>query len=165
MALFVVHKHDAHSLHYDFRIQVGRVLVSWAVPKGISPQKKVKHLAIPTPDHPYSYRRFEGVIPKGEYGAGPVMVWDIGTYKNIKKSGGTLVPMKKCLKDGTVEMWLEGKKLKGGYALIRTKLGSAQKRSWLMIKMDDEYANKAIKDKTKSALTGRTMKQIEQDAA
>src|SRR6516162_11010697 len=91
-AIFVVQKHDASHLHYDFRLEIDEVLVSWAVPKGI-PTKKEKHLAIMTEDHPMDYARFEGTIPQGEYGGGTVMVWDIGTFKNIKTKNGKLVPI------------------------------------------------------------------------
>ncbi len=158
---FVIHKHDATRLHYDFRLEIGGVLKSWAVPKGPSTNPKEKRLALATPDHALSYIGFEGVIPEGEYGAGTVMVWDIGTYKNIKKKDGKLVPLEKSYADGQIEVWLEGKKLKGGYALIKTKgLGE---NKWLLIKMRDEHADarrNPVKSQPKSALTDRTLKQI-----
>ena len=121
--IFVIQKHKASTLHYDFRLEVQGVLRSWAVPKGPSTNPKDKRLAVPTEDHPLEYADFEGVIPEGEYGAGTVLVWDTGTYRNLKKKEGEEVPMEKCLKQGQVEIWLEGRKLKGGYALIRTGRG------------------------------------------
>lgn len=156
--IFVIQEHAASHLHYDFRIQIGSVLKSWAVPKGITSQLGVKHLAVETEDHPLDYAQFEGVIPEGNYGAGTVMVWDIGTFTNIKTKDGKLVPLKECFKRGTIEIELDGKKLHGGYALIHTKLGDG--RQWLLLKMKDKYANRRIPNQTKSALTGRTMKQI-----
>jgi bifunctional non-homologous end joining protein LigD len=145
--IFVVQKHAASHLHYDFRFEYRGVLRSWAIPKGISSKLGIKHLAVPTEDHPRSYSQFEGVIPSGHYGAGVVMVWDIGTYKPLKISATR------------IELWLEGKKMKGGYALIQAKRKTGEK-FWLFLKMKDQYANKALKQVTKSALTGRTMKQI-----
>ncbi len=159
-SLFVVQKHAASHLHFDFRIQIGKVLKSWAIPKGISPNPAEKHLAIPTEDHPLAYAHFEGTIPEGNYGAGTVMVWDIGTYKNIKEKDGKIVPIKQCLNDGRVELWLEGTKMRGGYALIRTQLQAG--KQWLVLKMNDQHAARSgvFPHANKSALTGRTMKQI-----
>jgi len=156
--IFVVHEHSARSHHFDFRLEMDGVLKSWAVPKGITSVLGEKHLAIPTEDHPLSYARFEGVIPKGEYGAGTVMVWDKGTYKNLKEKDA--ISMGESLKKGRFELRLEGKKLRGGYALIRTKRRETGESFWLMLKMDDAYANKPIKNKDVSALTGRSMKEI-----
>src|SRR5438477_12454147 len=113
--IFVIQKHDATRLHYDFRIEAEGVLKSWAVPKGPSTNPQDKRLAMPTEDHPMSYGRFEGLIPEGNYGAGPVIVWDIGTYRNLSE-----VPIEEGLRNGRVKIWLNGKKLKGGYALART---------------------------------------------
>ncbi len=118
-SLFVIQKHVASHLHYDVRLSIGGVLVSWAVPKGPSTSPSVKRLAVRTDDHPMAYAQFEGVIPEGEYGAGTVMIWDIGSYKNIKRKDGKLVPLQQCLKDGKIEVWLDGARLQGGYALIR----------------------------------------------
>lgn len=153
--LFVIQKHAASHLHYDVRLEIDGVLVSWAVPKGIATDPAQKHLAVQTEDHPLEYAQFEGIIPQGEYGGGTVMVWDIGTYENMKKAS-----METCLKKGRIEIALNGKKLKGGYALIRTALGG-KKTNWLLVKMRDEYADTKIKNATKSALTGRTMKHIQ----
>lgn len=162
---FVIQKHAAHALHYDVRLEIDGVLVSWAVPKGPSLNPQIKRLAMRTDDHPMEYAKFEGIIPQGTYGAGTVMVWDIGTYRNIKTDDdGKLVPMTKCLKEGRIEVFLEGKKLEGGYALIKTHLKAGEQ--WLLIKMRDEYAsarrNPVNTEKT-SALTDRTMTEIRAD--
>ncbi len=162
--IFVIQKHAATRLHYDFRIEVEGVLKSWALPKGPSTNPRDKRLVIPTDDHPIEYAKFEGIIPEGSYGAGTVMVWDIGTYRNIKKRKGKLVLMKQCVKDGMIEIFLEGKKLYGAYALVLT--GKPDDQRWLLIKMRDEYADarrNPVSSQPKSALTGRTMKQIEKE--
>jgi bifunctional non-homologous end joining protein LigD len=156
--LFVIQKHAASHLHYDVRLEIDGVLVSWAVPKGPSNNPGVKRLAIQTEDHPMEYAHFEGVIPAGNYGAGTVMVWDKGTYKNLKKHNGKTVSMKQCLRNGQIEVFLRGKKVYGGYALIKTA------RGWLLIKMRDEFVKHATTIKsTVSAKTGRTMQQIKGD--
>jgi len=163
MPIFVVQKHAARSLHYDFRLSIGGVLVSWAVPKGPSTSTRVRRLAVRTDDHPMRYAKFEGVIPKGEYGAGTVMVWDKGTYRNIQKKAGKKVSMETALKKGKIEVWLKGEKLNGGYALIKTGRGN----QWLLIKMKDEHARargNPVNTQKKSVLTGRTMRQIAADA-
>ena len=155
--IFVIQKHSASHLHYDFRLEIDGVLVSWAVPKGPSLNPAVKRLAMPTEDHPMAYAHFEGTIPEGSYGAGTVMVWDIGTYYSIKEKDGQILTPAECLRRGTLEIFLEGTKLQGAYALIRTK------RGWLLIKMKDEYAHgrkNPVTTQTKSALTGRTMTEI-----
>ena len=159
--IFVIQAHDASHLHFDFRLEVDGVLKSWAIPKGPSTDSKNKRLAVFTTDHAIEYANFEGVIPEGEYGAGTVMVWDKGTYKNIKEKDGKIVSMDKCIKKGEIDIWLDGKKIKGGYALIKTKLGKGD--NWLLIKKNDDEVNccpDPIKDKIKSILTNRTLKQI-----
>jgi DNA ligase D-like protein (predicted 3'-phosphoesterase) len=161
---FVVQKHAASHLHYDFRLEIDSVLKSWAVPKGPSQNPHEKHLAVPTDDHPMEYANFEGVIPEGNYGAGTVMIWDKGTYKNIKEKDGKLVPMDECYKDGHIEMVLKGKKMHGAYALVRTHLAGGDQ--WLLIKMNDEYAStKPFAHDDTSVKTGRTLKQIADDGA
>lgn len=166
--IFVIHKHDASNLHYDFRIEVEGVLKSWAVPKGPSTDPREKRLAVPTEDHPLEYADFEGVIPQDEYGAGTVMVWDAGTYRNLKTEDdeGKKVSMAQTLEDGHDTIWLEGKKLKGGYALIRT--GKGKDERWLLVKMDDEEADarrNPVNTEPKSVLTGRTMAEIRNEAS
>jgi bifunctional non-homologous end joining protein LigD len=130
--IFVIHKHAASHLHYDFRLEVNGILKSWAIPKGISSNPKIKRLAIPTTDHAYEYAKFEGKIPKGEYGAGTVTIWDSGTYKNIRQKNGKIVPMQKCIEERHIEICLKSKKLNGNFALIRSK---GPKENWLIFKM------------------------------
>jgi DNA ligase D-like protein (predicted 3'-phosphoesterase) len=134
-SIFVVQKHSARSLHYDLRLEVDGVLKSWAVPKGPSTNPKDKRLAIQTEDHPLEYASFEGTIPVGEYGAGTVIVWDTGTFKNMSKKDGIDITLSRALENGHAAIWLEGKKLSGGYALTRTP------RGWLLVKMRDEKAD------------------------
>ncbi len=161
-SIFVVQKHDASNLHYDFRLEVKGVLKSWAVPKGPSTDPKEKRMAVPTEDHPLEYADFEGVIPEGEYGAGTVLVWDIGTYKNMRADKeNDKKSMEESLEQGKVEVWLEGKKIKGGYALIRT--GKGRNERWLLIKMKDEKADarrNPVSTKPNSAISGRTLDEI-----
>lgn len=141
--LFVIQKHDASKLHYDFRIEIEGVLKSWAIPKKPQKKKGAKNLAILTEDHPMDYANFEGEIPEGEYGAGTVKIWDKGTYKNLrtKKFGESRdAKMKTCYQQGKIEIWLDGDKLKGAYALVRTKYnkGTSKGKKWLFIKTDDK---------------------------
>jgi DNA ligase D-like protein (predicted 3'-phosphoesterase) len=161
--LFVIQKHDASNLHYDFRLEVDGVLKSWAVPKGPSTDPDQKRLAMPTEDHPLDYADFEGVIPEGEYGAGPVLVWDTGPYRNLraeKEDDGA--SMEESLQDGKVEVWLEGKKLTGGYVLIRT--GKGDETRWLLKKIDDDEADarrNPTSTEPKSVLSDRTLDEIQ----
>jgi DNA ligase D-like protein (predicted 3'-phosphoesterase) len=152
---FVVQKHAASRLHYDFRLEVAGVLKSWAVPKGPSYDPKQKRLAVPTEDHPLEYADFEGVIPAGGYGAGTVIVWDRGTYRNL-----STIPMAEALAEGHATFWLDGQKLKGGWALTRFRTGRDE--AWLLVKMADEYADPArdVTSDDRSALTGQTLAQV-----
>src|SRR5690242_2890911 len=121
---FVIQKHDASRLHYDFRLEMQGVLKSWAVPKGPSMDPSVKRLAMMVEDHPYDYKDFEGVIPKGNYGAGTVIVWDEGTYAPIDGSKGKKEQEKSLIKQlyaGSLKFFLKGKKVKGEFALVKTK--------------------------------------------
>lgn len=125
--IFVIQKHDASTLHYDFRLEVDGVLKSWAVPKGPSTDPRVRRLAVPTEEHPMEYADFEGVIPEGEYGGGVVMVWDCGTYRNLRaEKGEDGATMDEAIDGGKAEVWLEGRKLRGGYVLIRTGKSAAR---------------------------------------
>lgn len=161
--LFLVQAHDASNMHYDFRIEIEGVLESWAVPKGLSTDPREKRLAIPTEPHPVEYADFEGTIPEGEYGAGTVQVWDRGEYHNLKEDeAGEEVPMAECLKDGHITVWLEGKKVAGGYALTR----SGRKDNWLLVKMDDDEADarrNPVRTEKRSVASGRTINEIRND--
>ncbi len=134
--IFVVQKHDASRLHYDVRLQIGHVLKSWAVPKGPPAKIGEKRLAVQTEDHPLDYAKFKGEIPEGHYGAGTVEIWDSGTYYSIKKKLGKLLSPNQSFEEGQIEIYFKGKKLKGPYALIQTKL--ADGKDWLMIKMREK---------------------------
>ncbi|HXV80559.1 MAG TPA: DNA polymerase ligase N-terminal domain-containing protein [Candidatus Binatia bacterium] len=165
--IFVIQEHDASRLHYDFRVEIDGVLKSWAVPKGPSTDPREKRLAVQVEDHPLKYADFEGVIPEGHYGAGSVIVWDAGPYRNLKKDkDGKLVPMSKAMRSGKMEIWLGGKKVRGGYALIQSKLrGKAE--NWLLIKMKDEASDarrNPVKTQRKSVLTGRTLEETAKEA-
>jgi DNA ligase D-like protein (predicted 3'-phosphoesterase) len=122
-----VQKHDASHLHYDFRLKIGNVLKSWAVPKGPPTKLNEKRLAIPTEDHPLAYATFSGTIQEGNYGAGTVKIWDHGTYYSLKQES-----LEESYDNGRMEIWLEGKKLTGPYALIKTHLGD---NNWLLFKI------------------------------
>jgi DNA ligase D-like protein (predicted 3'-phosphoesterase) len=165
--IFVIQKHDASNLHYDFRLEIDGVLKSWAVPKGPSTDPSEKRLALPTEDHPLDYADFEGVIAEGEYGAGTVLVWDTGPYRNLraeKEDDG--LSMSAALEDGKLEVWLEGEKLQGGYAFIRT--GSGDDARWLLIKMDDDEADarrNPTSTEPKSVLSGQTLEEIREAVA
>ena len=136
---FVVQKHDASRLHYDFRLEIDGVLVSWAVPKGPSANPADRRLAVQTEDHPIGYIDFEGTIPQGEYGGGTVMVWDIGTYhaEGNEDDARDNSLMKKQLRDGNIKVVLEGKKLKGSWHCVMMK---GEDRQWLLMKGEDEHS-------------------------
>jgi DNA ligase D-like protein (predicted 3'-phosphoesterase) len=160
--VFVVQKHDASRLHYDFRLEVGGVLKSWAVPKGPSMNTRDKRLAVPTEDHPLDYRNFEGIIPEGQYGAGRVIVWDTGTFQNITERDGQPVPLDQAIENGQLAIWIEGKKLKGGFALTRIRDG--KKPVWLLVKKRDGYANASdpVTDQPASVLSGRRIEELDE---
>jgi DNA ligase D-like protein (predicted 3'-phosphoesterase) len=157
----VVQKHAAKKLHYDFRLEVEGVLKSWAVPKGPSLNPAEKRLAVPTEDHPLEYAHFEGVIPEGEYGAGTVLVWDIGTFRNLTEKKGKPVPLAEAVAHGHVKVWLQGKKLRGGFSLTRFKTGKDE--AWLLVKNQDEMADARrdpVAEEPDSALSGRSLEEI-----
>src|SRR5688572_712420 len=161
--MFVIQKHDATRLHYDFRLEMDGVLKSWAVPKGPSTDPKNKRLAMMVEDHPFDYRHFEGIIPKGEYGGGTVIVWDEGTYEPIEDIKGKKkqeAHLLQQLEAGSVKIKLHGKKLNGEYALVKTHgMGD---NGWLLIKHKDEFASvKDITKDDKSVLSGKTIATME----
>ncbi|KAA2224786.1 DNA polymerase ligase N-terminal domain-containing protein [Chryseobacterium sediminis] len=138
--IFVIQRHAASRLHYDFRLEMEGVLKSWAVPKGPSLDPKDKRLAMMVEDHPYDYKDFEGNIPEGNYGAGQVEVWDSGTYEPLEKNT-KLSHEKELLKElhaGSLKFILHGKKLKGEFALVKMK--NTDDNAWLLIKHKDEFA-------------------------
>lgn len=161
---FVVQKHDASHLHYDFRLEMEGVLKSWAVPKGPSLNPSDKRLAMMVEDHPFDYKDFEGIIPAGNYGAGTVIVWDEGTYEALGVTDGTKGGQEKALmkglRDGSLKFRLNGKKLRGEFALVRTR--GRGENSWLLIKHRDKYASEIpITDKDKSVVSQKNLEQIQ----
>jgi DNA ligase D-like protein (predicted 3'-phosphoesterase) len=158
-----VQKHLARTEHYDFRLEVDGVLKSWAVPKGPSTDPRERRLAIRVEDHPLEYADFEGVIPEGQYGAGAVIVWDRGTYRNRTKRDGAEVPIERALEDGHVVVELHGQKLRGGYALTRTGTDRRGLERWLLVKKRDAEADAAqdiLSARPESVLSGRTVEQV-----
>ena len=163
--LFVIHKHDARNLHYDLRLEIDGVLKSWAVPKGPSTDPRDKRLAVQTEDHPLDYADFEGVIPEHQYGGGTVLVWDVGSFRNLKvdDDGNETKSLSDCWHQGHLTVWLEGQKLTGGYALTRFR-PDADPPQWLLVKMDDEAADarrNPVSTQPDSVLSGRGLDEIE----
>jgi DNA ligase D-like protein (predicted 3'-phosphoesterase) len=160
--IFVIQKHASSTLHYDFRIEAGGVLKSWAVPKGPSMNPRDKRLAVPTEDHPMEYAAFEGVIPEGQYGAGTVMVWDSGIMESMKKDAhGRQIPLAEQIESGHATFRLDGMKLKGGFALIRS--GKGKQERWFLIKMADDEADpiyNPVNSEPDSVLTDRSLEEI-----
>lgn len=154
--MFVIQKHQASRLHYDFRLEMEGVLRSWAVPKGVPTTHEEKNLAVHVEDHPMAYARFEGIIPKGNYGAGTVMVWDIGTYTVKDGDPG------RAFRSGKISMALRGKKLNGEWTLFKLGRGN-EGREWMLMKKTQDHAAISAKKDDESALTGRTMKRIAAD--
>src|SRR2546428_11321989 len=157
---FVIQKHDARRLHYDFRLQMDGVLKSWALPKGLPWKQGEKHLAVEVEDHPIEYEDFEGVIPEGQYGGGTVMVWDRGTYYAYGEQ-----PVK-SLREGKLHLVLAGSKAKGEWTLVRIRGRDDEKNQWLILKTGSSAKPISKKREDQSVKTGRTMKQIagDQDA-
>jgi len=149
---FVVQKHRASALHYDFRLEAGGTMPSWAVPKGPSLDPKQRRLAMEVEDHPLEYANFEGVIPEGEYGGGTVMIWDEGVWAPMED-----VDPVKAIKKGEMRFVLDGKKLKGGFTLVSTG-----DRKWLLMKRKDEYAkpNDITEAEPRSVRTKRLLAEI-----
>jgi bifunctional non-homologous end joining protein LigD len=161
---FVVQKHDASRLHYDFRLEMEGVLKSWAVPKGPSLNPNDKRLAMMVEDHPYDYKNFEGIIPKGNYGAGTVIVWDEGSYETLEPFTSKKEMEKsllKQLKSGSLKIRLHGNKLQGEFALVKIKNNGNKDNAWLLIKHRDDFASLSdITKKNKSVISGKTIIQI-----
>ena len=173
---FVVHKHKATALHYDFRLEIAGTMPSWAVPKGPTLDPGLKRLAMPTGPHELDYRHFEGVIPGGEYGAGAVMIWDKGTFtpevelvegvrKEVKNRDEAEEVAAAGLRDGNLKFVLYGEKLQGSFALVRTKGLRGTKEAWLLIKHKDRFCKPGYdaKDYDFSAETGRSLGEIAGD--
>src|SRR5690606_3701021 len=158
---FIVQKHEATRLHWDFRLEADGVLKSWVVTKGPSPDPSIKRLAVRTEDHPMAYAEFEGTIPKGEYGGGTVMLWDKGTWASVEGKSW------KDIDKGHLHFTLDGERMKGEWLLIRLKPRPGEKReNWLLRKLDDEYAEDGdplVERCLTSVLTGRTMAEIAAD--
>jgi bifunctional non-homologous end joining protein LigD len=151
---FVIQKHDARRLHYDFRLEMERVLKSWALPKGLPWKRGEKHLAVEVEDHPIEYEDFEGIIPEGQYGGGTVMVWDRGSYRVYGEQ-----PVK-SLKEGKLHLVIDGEKAKGEWTLVRIRGRDEAKNQWLILKTGDDAKPISKKLEDQSVKTGRTMKQI-----
>ncbi|MFG1665538.1 DNA polymerase ligase N-terminal domain-containing protein [Streptomyces sp. Y7] len=165
---FVVQIHDARTLHFDFRLQVDDVLKSWSVPKGPSGDPGDKRLAMPTEDHPLEYEDFEGVIPKGEYGGGTVIVWDTGTYEPLSHDrAGRPVDFDESLEHGHATFRLSGSKLRGEYALTRFREGGdGEREAWLLVKAGRSGARghgTPDPHRARSVRTGRTLAQVAAD--
>jgi bifunctional non-homologous end joining protein LigD len=171
--VFVVQKHKATALHYDFRLEIGGEMPSWSIPKGPSLDPSVKRLAMPTGPHELEYRNFEGVIEGGNYGAGAVMIWDEGTYSpEIEAEKGvrrkvTRLPeagdaAASSLREGNLKFTLYGQKLNGSFALVRTRGFGNMKEAWLMIKHKDEHCKTGYdaNDFDFSAKTKRSLAEI-----
>ena len=160
--IFVVQKHAASHLHYDFRLEMDGVLKSWAIPKGPSMNPEDKRLAIMVEDHSYSYKDFEGTIPEGNYGAGTVIVWDNGTYILADEQNNDKIEnvLKSDLQKGHLSFILKGKKLKGEFALV--KLKTKKENTWLLIKKKDQFAIESdILEENKSVISNLTLEDFE----
>lgn len=160
--IFTVQKHAASHLHYDFRLEMGGVLKSWAIPKGPSLDPSIKRLAVLVDDHELEYADFEGVIEEGSYGAGPVLVWDMGDYGYIPASKGVDDPIASVMA-GKIEFILYGHKLKGRFVLLRLK---GQEKNWLLIKAKDEFAapnRDIVSEETRSVLSKRSLEEMKEE--
>ena len=164
---FVIQKHAATRLHFDFRIELDGVMKSWAVPKGPSLDPKDKRLAMEVEDHPIEYNAFEGIIPKGQYGGGTVMIWDQGIYTYGDDDMEPLDGLRRGYASGDLKLVMLGERLKGSFVLVRMKGKKATGREWLLIKHQDEYARPdldVVKKYDTSVVSGRTMLAIASDA-
>jgi bifunctional non-homologous end joining protein LigD len=160
--IFVVQKHNATNLHYDFRLEVRGVLKSWAVPKGPSLNPSNKRLAMMVEDHPFDYKDFEGIIPHDEYGGGEVIIWDTGTFHapSAADRNESEKLMYEGLKKGEIKFLLNGKKLKGEFALVKMK--GRGENAWLLIKRRDEFASEEnVLDQDKSVISGKSIEDLQ----
>ena len=161
---YVIQKHAASHLHFDLRLELDGVMKSWAVPKGPSLDPAVKRLAMQVEDHPIDYNKFEGTIPKGEYGGGTVMIWDRGTYTyGGEDPGDPEEALRRGYAKGDFKFVLRGKRLTGSWVLVRTRRGDPKRAQWLLIKHRDEAAEpgtEVVEEYLTSAATGRTMEEI-----
>jgi bifunctional non-homologous end joining protein LigD len=160
---FVIQKHAASSLHFDLRLELDGVMKSWAVPKGPSLDPSVKRLAMQVEDHPIEYNTFEGIIPKGEYGGGTVMLWDRGWYTWWQLDPDPVARLREAYAKGDFKFVLSGKRLQGSWVLVRIKRGSPEKPQWLLIKHTDEFAKPGsdiVAKELTSVATHRTMDAI-----
>jgi bifunctional non-homologous end joining protein LigD len=161
--VFVIQKHAASHLHFDFRLELDGVMKSWAVPKGPSYDPSVKRLAMQVEDHPIDYNSFEGTIPQGEYGGGTVMLWDRGTYTSAVNEEDPVPELRRGYEKGDLKIILHGKRMHGSWVLVRTRRGPEDKPQWLLIKHRDEYARPGtdiVAEEMTSVTTGRTMEEI-----
>jgi bifunctional non-homologous end joining protein LigD len=160
---FVIQKHAARNLHYDLRLELDGVMKSWAVPKGPSLDPAVKRLAMEVEDHPIEYNKFEGTIPRGEYGGGTVMLWDRGTYSYGGTDPDPMEGLRRGYAKGDLKFALNGKRLKGSWVLVRMRRDRPGKAQWLLIKHRDEHAvpgSDVVADNQTSVGTGRSMEEI-----
>jgi len=148
--LFVIQKHAASHLHYDFRLEIGGTLKSWAVPKGPPYELNERRLAMATEDHPMEYAKFEGIIPKGEYGGGTVMVWDVGTYELLEGNYWK----------GKLHIFIKGKKLKGEWVLVKSAEQDGKQNRWYLIKIGSSMPRPSKRRENSSALSGRSLEKI-----
>lgn len=173
--VFVIQKHAATQLHYDFRLEINGKMASWAIPKGPTLDPKLKRLAMRVEDHPMDYNQFEGVIPEGSYGAGAVMIWDKGTYiaeieidkglrKDVKDPKEADNIMSEGLKKGEIKFFLNGSKLKGSFALVKTRgfPPGKSENAWLLIKHQDKYCKSGYdaNDYETSAVSKKSLAEI-----
>ena len=158
--IFVIQKHAARALHYDLRLELEGVLKSWAVPKGPSLNPSIKRLAVMVEDHPFDYKDFEGIIPKGNYGAGSVIIWDRGFYRHPSDKDGKESEklLLEGLRKGDIKFVLDGEKLQGEFALVRTR---KDEKSWLLLKKKDRFATaEDILEKNRSVMSDKTLEDI-----
>jgi DNA ligase D-like protein (predicted 3'-phosphoesterase) len=160
--IYLIQLHKARRMHFDFRLEMDGLLVSWSVPKGPSLDPKEKRLAVRTENHAIEYADFEGSIPEGEYGAGTVIVWDKGGYENTSTKGDTKLSMSAALQAGHIKVRLFGEKLRGGYTLIQTRM-HGQDKNWLLVKDKDAEADgrrNPVDTDPRSVVSGKTIEEI-----